>query len=178
MASEIQVIQESLNVKENNLNNKRLSRLQGVILKILTAVYPGGYSKRALSQLVARGYGKGSVISSDDMLKKQLDDATQRVQDDSNMLLGIEKLRSAHKKLVAIPLGHARDGYLAPKFSVSYSRSIRNLLEQGLIGCNYRGILFATEKGCELAASKKVKVDARFWDAFQAFLRGSCHSHQ
>ena len=114
---------------------------------------------------------KGSVIGSDDMLKKQLDGAVEKLQDDSNMLLGIEKLRSAHKKLVAIPLGHARDGYLAPKFSVSYSRSIRNLLEQGLIACSYEGVVFATDKGRELAASKKVKIEARFWDAFQAFLR-------
>ena len=55
MTSEIKVIQDSPNVKKNNINNKRLSRLQGVILKILTAIYPNGYSRR-LSQLVARGY--------------------------------------------------------------------------------------------------------------------------
>ena len=40
MASEIKTMQDSLNVKKNNLNNKRLSRLQGVILKILAVTHP------------------------------------------------------------------------------------------------------------------------------------------
>lgn len=68
-----------------------------------------------------------------------------------------------------------RNEWLNPRFSVSYSRSIRNLLAQGLVeympATNNRWAIFITDKGLAKIQNRKVKVNAKFWDVFQASLK-------
>lgn len=153
-----------LNVKENNINNKRLSRLQGVTLKILSVVYPHGYAKRQLARIVADGYGAGSILTAG------IQGRTPIREEDSPGEI-VAKCRDMMKAVNATVGG--RDGWVSPKFSVAYSRSIRSLLNQGLV--TYQGAplngkaiwaVFITEKGIELAKGRKVKINAKFWDAF------------
>lgn len=188
MTTKIEAMQSSPNVKKNNLNNKRLSRLQGVILKILSAAYPIGYDKRMLSRLAAEGYGKGSVITRDDKYQKQLSELARMKQEEkenpllSGILPMVEELESTGKivrEMMRKPLPGRRDAWLTPKFSVSYFRSIRNLLGQGLVAYlpatrtdgKEGWAVFITEKGLAMAAKKKVKMNAKFWDVFNQSLR-------
>lgn len=167
MATKIEAMQGSLNVKKNNLNNKRLSRLQGVILKILSAAYPTGYDKRMLSRLTAEGYGKGSIIT--------------RTQKEARMVEAMPEMREMLQEMRSLtPRGARRElTWLNPKFSVSYSRSIRNLLGQRLVAYlpatrtdgKEGWAVFITEKGLAITTKKKVKINAKFWDAFQASLK-------
>ena len=166
MATEIKAMQDKLIVKENNLNNKRLSRLQGVILKILSAAYPTGYDKRMLSRLTAEGYGKGSIIT--------------RTQKEARMVEAMPEMREMLQEMRSLtPRGARRElTWLNPKFSVSYSRSIRSLLNKGFVAYlsatrsdgKQGWAIFITEKGLALATKKKVKINAKFWDDFQASL--------
>lgn len=188
MVTKIEAMQASLNVKKNNLNNKRLSRLQGVILKILSAAYPTGYDKRMLSRLTAEGYGRGSVITRDDKYQKQLAELARmkEKEKESPLLSGIlpmlEELESTGKtvrEMMRKPLLGRRDAWLNPKFSVSYSRSIRSLLSKGFVAylpATRRDgkdgwAIFITEKGLAMAAKRKVKINAKFWEAFNKSLR-------
>ena len=153
---------DNLNVNKTNLNIKRLSRLQGVILKVLATAYPGGFPKRGLSQIVGPLYSNQSCITWNEK-KTQAD-----------KLFSMSDLKSQFKALEletqvtnAITLG--RYIWLTPKFSVSYSRTIKSLLNQGLIADSGGGI-FITEKGLAKIEGKKVKV-TKAWDDFQAALR-------
>lgn len=154
---------ENLNVNKNNLNNKRLSRLQGVILKALATSYPAGYPKRILPRIVAHLYGKGSIIT-----------VAHNEAELKQRSIGLERTLTEIQRLLSSFKGH--DEWIAPKFSVSYSRSIRALLNQGLvtyISTTSRGVwaLFITDKGLAKIQNRKVKVNAKFWDAFQASLK-------
>mgnify|MGYP001028236035 CR=1 FL=1 len=114
----------NLNVKKNNLNNKRLSRLQGVILKALATNHPHGVGKRGLSMLVAHLYGNSSVITWEDRHRKRLAElAGMKQQEIEKPSLGgtvpiIEELESVGKIIGKLNLGGKHE-WLSPKFSVS-----------------------------------------------------------
>jgi hypothetical protein len=148
-------MQDGLNVKENNLNNKRLSRLQGVILKILATVHPDGYSRTDLAHIVAGAYGNRSLV--------------ERPLDALGVFIGMNKDPETREIGKAFSLKRPR--VLAPKFSVSFSRSIKGLLQQDLVKHEWtpRGYgVFITGKGLSRIQNKKVRVNAKFWDAFLA----------
>lgn len=155
MASEVEARHDSLNVKKNNLNNKRLSRLQGVILKILAANYPYGYSKRALCRFAAGAYGNKSEI--------------ERPLAALGVFIEISKDPETKEIADAFSLKHRY--LIVPKFSVSFSRSIKGLLQQDLVRHEWtaRGYaVFITDKGLSRIQNKKVKVNAKFWNEFLA----------
>jgi hypothetical protein len=171
--------ESNLNVKKNNLNNKRLSRLQGVILKTLANIYPAGYPKRNLSIIVAHLYGKGSIITRDDKYKKQLAEFEKMEQDLlhspllASMLPFLKDIESTGKMvrgIVGRGIPGRRNEWLSPQFSVAYSRSMRNLLNQGFVRysptTNGRWCLFITDKGFSRIQGRKVKVHASNWEAF------------
>ena len=159
------------NVNKNNINNKRLSRLQGVILKILAKIHPRGASKRGLSRIVAGAYGKENI---------KLNPMAAM-----GIFMGTNpdpEIREFGDSLRAV-----KPETIEPKFSVSYCRSIRSLLEQGLVsympayayGQKDSWALFITEKGLVKIQNRKVKVNAKFWDEFLRARqqRGSCESN-
>jgi len=156
MVSEIKALQESLNVKKNNLNNKRLSRLQGVILKILAAIHPNGFSKKGLCRFVAQAYANKSVM--------------HRPFEAFAVHYGLLREERGIGKALSLKRAHI----LNPKFSVSYSRSFKSLRQQGLIRLELSTIgvgVFITQEGLAKIQNRKVKVNAKFWDAFQASLK-------
>jgi hypothetical protein len=165
MATESKTTRDSLNVKENNINNKRLSRLQGVILKILAADYPYGYSKRDLCRFAAAAYGNKSEI------ERPL----------AALGVFIEMNKDPETKEIADAFSLKHRYLIAPKFSVSFSRSIKGLLHQDLVKYEWtaRGYgVFITSKGLSRIQNKKVRVNAKFWDAFLASLnKGERNKH-
>lgn len=145
-----------LNVKKQNLNNKRLSRLQVIILKVLSILQPYGISKRHLCRFVAEAYGKGAIITRSQKEAEMVGDMPEMGQ----MLEEMRRLT---------PAGARRElTWINPKFSVSFSRSIKSLLGQGLV--QWRPLteggygIFITEKGVDLCTKRKAKVKADFWD--------------
>jgi len=162
-----------LNVNKKRINNKRLSRLQGVILRVLAIIHPSGYPKRVLPKVVGGLYGKGSIITAKEKGKER------PLPDDSPEVLW-EKSRSMHQAIVANFGG--RDDWTSPKFSVSYSRSILSLLKQGLVHYSYmidpaypterkRGV-FISEKGLAKIKDRKVKVKTTEWSLFIKAVNG------
>lgn len=144
--------QGSLNVNTNNINNKRLSRLQGVILKILARIHPNGYRKRDLCHIAAAVYGNKRVI--------------ERPLEALEIFIGMKNDPEIREIGKAFSLNQPQ--VLAPEFSVSFSRSIKSLSHQGLI--TRWGDVFITDKGLARIQDRKVKVHAKNWDAFLAYL--------
>lgn len=152
----------SLNVNKSLINNKRLSRLQGVVLKVLATVYPDGYGKRVLPKIVGGLYGKDSLITAEELGRNQ------PVKEVSPVAL-INNARDSLRYFNFCFKGGRAD-WTNPKFSVSYFRSIRALLAQGLV--TYQPMahkewgLFITERGLGKIEGRKVKVKADLWDDF------------
>lgn len=156
MVTKIETIHDSINVNKNNINNKRLSRLQGVILKILAAIHPGGLSKKGLCKFAAQAYANKSVI--------------HRPFEAFAVHYGLLREEREIGKAFSLKQAHI----LNPKFSVSYSRSFNSLRQQGLIRLELSTIgvgVFITQEGLAKIQDRKVKVNAKFWDAFQASLK-------
>jgi len=167
--------QDTLNVKNGNLNIKRLSRLQAVILKVLATIHPSGYSKRYLPRVVAEAYGKGSIITLADK-DAALEAAIKRNPDKEGMIRALNDMMFFTQRNIYI--GEKPDGligwvggWLSPKFSVSYSRSIRSLLKQGLIRYSPASMpptgietwaIFITDRGIARIQNREVKVNAKF----------------
>jgi len=155
VTTKIEAMQGSLNVKKNNLNNKRISRLQAVILKILAAIHPAGFSKKGLCRFAAQAYANKSVI--------------HRPFEAFAVHYGLLREEREIGKAFSLKQSHV----LNPKFSVSYSRSFKSLRQQGLIRLELskNGVgVFITQEGLAKIQNRKVKVNAKFWDAFQASL--------
>lgn len=144
---------ENLNVNKNSINNKRLSRLQKIILEVLAEVYPDKcYHRRTLSHLVGRRYGNGSIDTLADKearieeVRKNNPDWADKMEAFLEMFLMSQRNWHFERK----PDGtFDRVGeWVNEKFAVSMSRSLSNLRAQGLI----RGLALVslTEKGYEV----------------------------
>jgi len=150
----------TLNVKENNINNKRLSRLQAIILKVLAYIEAaGGYGgyKRPLSRIVAGLYGNGSLICAEG---RQI----EHIKETDHPFTIIDKLKTG----VAIVQGQVTGKtWISPKFSVSFSRALRAVCHKGLVQTYIdEPILTITEKGKVEIKDRKVKVNAEYWEVF------------
>lgn len=150
----------SLIVKKKNINNKRVSRLQSIILKVLAYAQGNGnygYYPRQLSRIVAGLYGKGSLIPADSR-------QTQHIKTDDKPFTIIEKLKSSVATVEGQVTGKT---WISPKFSVSFSRALRTVCHKGYFQTYIdEPILTITDKGLSAITGRKVKVNAQFWDLF------------
>ena len=146
---------ETLNVNHNLINNKRISRLQRVILQVLAEIPSDRcYYRRQLSYIVAKRYGTGLDTLADQ--RARLEKMAEENPDRAECASGV------HERMLQSRRGHVErkeDGtldqvgeWVTEKFAVSMSRSLTNLREQGLI----RGLatIWLTEKGYEVAKQR------------------------
>lgn len=149
-----------LNVKEKIINNNRLSRLQGIILKVLAYVQVvGGYGcyKRPLCKTVAGLYGNSSLIYAGG---REL----EHIAEGDHPFTIIDKLKSSVATVEGYVTGKA---WISPKFSVSFSRALRLVCHKGLVQTYEDEPIFTiTEKGISEIRDRKVKVHAQSWELF------------
>ncbi|HUW45608.1 MAG TPA: hypothetical protein VMW50_07400 [Dehalococcoidia bacterium] len=154
-----------LNVKNGEINNKRLSQLQKAILKVLVSIYPDGYNRVGLIWQVAKAYGPSSIETVEMREQKWLEHDHRLFEEQCKQDLEAAKaMTEIRHKFHALEIA-ASPSYgdrISPKFSVAYHRSWRNLSAQGLIqrwrAKNEWGgwtiYVSLTQKGQELALSR------------------------
>lgn len=153
-------------IHHTNMNNKRLSKLQRVILTVL-AEEPSESEPRTRNEValeVAGRYGNGSLTDIHQRTETFYERQAQNYErhklknpEAANKML--ELSAQINEYVVSCYRKHE---WLTNKYSVSWSRSLRNLREQGLIeysrpwGCvGYFAIAVAiTDKGRELLATR------------------------
>lgn len=153
-----------LNVKNGDINNKRLSQLQKTILKVLVDIYPSGYHRFGLIWQVARAYGQGSIetveVREQKWPEKDRKLFEEQYKQDPEVAKSMAALR--HKFHALEIAASPYEDRISPKFSVSYHRSWRSLVAQGLIQRwrdknewgEWGTYVALTEKGRELALSR------------------------
>jgi hypothetical protein len=156
-------INDYSNLNNNgNSSSKRLSSLQRLILTVLSETQsPDGLVQRVtVAREVAKRYGKGSIETRDDrakiLEKKGIENyARWREQNPEQADRMLELYTTI---IVATIQRYRNDEWLTAKFSVSWHRSLRNLIGQGLVeerwmfDCRWLRI---TAKGRELLKSSR-----------------------
>ena len=148
---------ENLNVSTKMINNKRLSKLQRIILAVLAGAHPRGYRRRALSHLVGQKYGNDSLETIEG---KRAKIAEVRKQDPARA----DKMEMFNEFFLLTSrrwhFDWQADGsfkqvgeWVNAGFAVSLSRSLANLRNQHLI--TGQALCFITDKGLELLSNKK-----------------------
>lgn len=120
----------------NNKKQKRLSRLQRITLELLKTppdpeFYDGYYSRKELALEVAKRYRNGSFITVEDKINHYVNKISQ-LKEKGDL---IHNRMAELLEIIATEILNRRrqDQWLTNKFSVSLSRSLKNLKENGFV---------------------------------------------